>query len=80
MEGYKILPRLRKGRILTSARFGCLDGIPALNVTNGCLFQCSYCYARGYSQAPAEGEIHLYVNLPNLLEGSCGEKRLLPDG
>ena len=78
MEGYKILPRLRKGRILTSARFGCLDGIPALNVTNGCLFQCSYCYARGYGQAPPEREVYLYVNLPNLLEEELRRKKVIP--
>jgi len=78
MEGYEILPRLRKGKVLTPARFGCLDGIPTLNVTNGCFFQCSYCYARGYSQAPKEGEVYLYVNLPNLLEEELSRKKVIP--
>jgi DNA repair photolyase len=78
MEGYEILPRLRKGKVLTPARFGCLDGIPTLNVTNGCLFQCSYCYARGYSQAPKEGEVYLYANLPNLLEEELSRKKVVP--
>ena len=78
MEGYKVIPKLRKGKILTQAHFGCLEGIPTLNITNGCLFQCTYCYARGYSQAPKKGEVYLYTNLPNLLEEELSKKRALP--
>jgi DNA repair photolyase len=78
MEGYKVIPKLRKGKILTQAHFGCLEGIPTLNITNGCLFQCTYCYARGYSQAPKAGEVYLYTNLPNLLEEELSKKRPLP--
>jgi DNA repair photolyase len=69
---------LRKGKVLTPANFGCLKGIPTLNITNGCLFRCTYCYARGYSQAPKEGEVHLYVNLPNLLEEELSRKKVMP--
>lgn len=78
MEGYKVIPKLRKGKVLTPAHFGCLEGIPTLNITNGCLFQCTYCYARGYSQAPKKGEVYLYTNLPNLLEEELSKKRALP--
>ena len=77
METYKVIPRSRKGKILTQAHFGCLEGIPTLNITNGCLFQCTYCYARGYSQAPKAGEVYLYTNLPNLLEEELSKKRAL---
>ena len=76
---FKVNPRLRKGKVLTPAYFGCLNGIPTLNVTNGCIFQCAYCYARGYSQAPAEGEVELYVNLPDLLNEELQRKRIIPD-
>jgi DNA repair photolyase len=75
---YKVIPKLRKGRVFTPAHFGCLEGIPTLNITNGCLFQCTYCYARGYSQAPKTGEIQLYVNLPNLLEKELLRKKVIP--
>lgn len=75
---YKILPKLRKGRVLASGHFGCLEGIPTLNITSGCVFHCTYCYARGYSQAPMEGNVHLYVNLPNLLEAELSGKRVIP--
>jgi DNA repair photolyase len=78
LDRYEILPRLRKGKILTPANFGCLEGIPTLNITNGCLFRCTYCYARGYSRAPREGEVHLYVNLPHLLEEELRRKRTIP--
>lgn len=77
MESYNVIPKLRKGRVLTPAHFGCLDGIPTLNITNGCLFQCTYCYARGYSQAPRKGEVYLYVNLPNLLEEELSRKKVV---
>jgi DNA repair photolyase len=77
LEIYKVIPRSRKGKILTQAHFGCLEGIPTLNITNGCLFQCTYCYARGYSQAPKTGEVYLYTNLHNLLEEELSKKRAL---
>ncbi len=78
MESCKIIPRLRKGKVLTPAQFGCLKGIPTLNITNGCLFQCTYCYARGYRQAPPKGEVYLYINLPNLLKEELKKKKVLP--
>jgi DNA repair photolyase len=78
MKGFEILPRIRRGKILTPAYFGCLEGIPTLNVTNGCLFQCTYCYARGYNQTPKAGEVHLYVNLPGLLKEELSRKRVFP--
>jgi len=78
LENFRILERLRKGRVLNPANFGCLKGIPTLNITNGCLFRCTYCYARGYTQAPREGEVHLYVNLPDLLETELSRKKVVP--
>jgi DNA repair photolyase len=78
LENFRILERLRKRRVLTPAHFGCLEGIPTLNITNGCFFQCTYCYARGYSQAPKVGEVHLYVNLPSLLEEELSRKKVIP--
>jgi DNA repair photolyase len=78
MESHKIIPRFRKGKVLAPAQFGCLNGIPTLNITNGCIFQCTYCYARGYSQAPRKGEVYLYVNLPNLLKEELSKKKVIP--
>ncbi len=74
-----VTSRERKGKILTKANFGCLSGIPTINVTNGCLFHCAYCYARGYSQAPASGEVQVYTNIPQLLKGELARKRKPPE-
>lgn len=49
------------------AIWGCLEEISTLDITNGCIFQSTYCDARGYSQAPRKGEVYLYVNFPSLL-------------
>ncbi len=76
---HKIIPRLRKGKVLAPAQFGCLGGIPTLNITNGCIFECVYCYARGYRQAPRKGEVHLYTNLPDLLKEELARKKIIPD-
>jgi len=78
MEDGKVLSRLRRATVLTPAQFGCLKGIPTLNITSGCLFQCAYCYARGYSQAPKAGEVHLYTNLPDLLKAGLSRKKTIP--
>jgi len=75
---HHVVPRLRKGKVLTPAQFGCLRGIPTLNITNGCLFECMYCYARGYRQAPQMGEVDLYVNLPSLLREELLRKKVVP--
>ena len=46
LENYQVIPRFRRGRVLAPAQFGCLEGIPTLNITHGCIFECTYCYAR----------------------------------
>jgi DNA repair photolyase len=74
----RVIPVERRARVLTPARFGCLAGIPTLNITRGCSFRCTYCYARGYSHAPPEGEVHLYASLPDLLQGELSRRRSLP--
>ncbi len=79
MEDYRVIPKLRKGRVLTPGYFGCLEGIPALNITNGCIFRCSYCYARGYTQTPKAGEVHLYLNLPQLIKKELTKKKSPPE-
>jgi len=77
---YHIIHGLRKGRLLRPSSFGCLKGIPTINITNGCIFQCSYCYARGYSQTHKIGDIILYINIPDLLEKELSRAREIPVG
>ncbi len=57
------------------AEFGCLRGAHTINVTRGCAFDCVYCYARSYPQAPAAGEVYLYCNLPEKLAAELDSPR-----
>ena len=71
----QIVLREKKGPVLKRPAFGCLKRFYALNVTNGCLHRCVYCYARGYSQAPPAGKVELYANLPQLLASELDNPR-----
>lgn len=74
----KLIKENRKTSILKPPLFGCLKGIPSINITRGCLHSCVYCYARGFTDAPPKGEVHLYENLPEMLERELEKKRKLP--
>lgn len=65
----------RKSAVLTKSTFGCLKNEYALNVTKGCEFNCVYCYARGYPEAPPIGEVCLYENLPEKLAAELDNPR-----
>ena len=75
---FRLIREHRKTPVLKAPSFGCLRGIPAINVTRGCPHYCVYCYARGFPEAPLPGEIHLYINLPELLERELEKKKRLP--
>lgn len=70
----KLIEIDRKGKVLTRADFGCLRGVPTVNVTRGCEFACTYCYARAYPEAPV-GEVRLYRNLPDRLAAELDNPR-----
>jgi DNA repair photolyase len=70
-----LIASARKSRVLSRAEFGCLRGAYTLNVTRGCEFDCVYCYARGYPEAPTAGEVHLYRNLPEKLAAELDNPR-----
>ena len=65
----------RKGRVLTKGNFGCLRDVYTLNITRGCEFNCVYCYARGYPEAPSPREVFLYRNLPQKLAAELDNPR-----
>jgi DNA repair photolyase len=75
MIDFQVVSRERRGRVLKRATFGCLKGVYALYVTSGCGLACTYCYARGYSQAPPKGTVELYANLPTLLHRELASPR-----
>jgi len=78
MYSIKLIKQKRKTSVLKPPAFGCLKGIPSINITKGCLHSCVYCYARGFTDAPPKGEVHLYENLPEMLERELSRKRKLP--
>jgi len=77
---FRVIHREKKSRVLKAGTFGCLRGAYAINVTQGCGLLCAYCYARGYSTAPAKGDVYLFINLPELLrrELDSVRRRWLP--
>ena len=73
-----IISRRRKTPVLRKGTFGCLAGIPSVNVTIGCLLGCVYCYARGYPGAPGAGRVVLFSNLAEKLTEELRRARERP--
>ncbi len=71
----RVMEREKKSRVLNPGTFGCLKGAYTINVTQGCGLCCTYCYARGYSNAPPKGDVRLFVNIPRLLRKELDSKR-----
>ncbi|MEW6162583.1 MAG: radical SAM protein [Nitrospirota bacterium] len=78
MLSVKIIKERRKTPILKTPAFGCLKETPVINITRGCFHSCIYCYARGFTDVPPRGEVHLYENIPEILEEELARKRKLP--
>ncbi len=75
---FSVSSRERKTPILRKGTFGCLKGIPSVNVTVGCLLGCIYCYARGYPGAPGSGRVVLFSNLAHKLTEELKRRRERP--
>lgn len=69
----------RKGHVLTKSTLKCLSQVASINPTLGCIHQCAYCYARGYSLYPGDGKVFVYGNMPEKLEKELASRRKLPD-
>ncbi len=50
----------------------------SINPTLGCIHQCAYCYARGYSIYPGDGKVLVYGNMPEKLKKELASRRKLP--
>src|SRR3989339_2238620 len=68
----------RKGHVLTRSTLKCLSQVASINPTLGCIHQCAYCYARGYSIYPGDGKVFVYGNMPEKLEKELSVRRKLP--
>ena len=78
MEKLKVAKVERVSPVLNQPDFGCLRGIPSINITRGCMHSCVYCYARGFPDAPPKGEVYIYSNVLSLLEHELQRKKRLP--
>ncbi len=68
----------RKGHVLTKSTLKCLSQVASINPTLGCIHQCAYCYARGYSIYPGDGKVLVYGNMPEKLKKELSTRRKLP--
>ena len=68
----------RKGHVLTKSTLKCLSQVASINPTLGCIHQCAYCYARGYSIYPGDGKVFVYGNMPEKLKKELTSRRKLP--
>lgn len=68
----------RKGHVLTRSTLKCLSQVASINPTLGCIHQCAYCYARGYSIYPGDGKVLVYGNMPEKLKKELSTRRKLP--
>lgn len=69
----------RKTNILSPSSLHCFKRqITTINPTIGCVHQCAYCYARGYSLYPGDRNVVIYDNLVKKLVQELPRKRILP--
>jgi len=74
----KLLSANKKSQLLTPSALPCLSKIPTVNVSAGCLHNCIYCYSKGYSNYPGDGNITIFGNLVEKLSAELARKRKPP--
>ncbi|MCK4658890.1 MAG: radical SAM protein [Phycisphaerae bacterium] len=74
----EVLLRKRKPPILTPSRIPCLRQFPTINITQGCVLGCVYCYIQGYSNYPGPERVVLYENTAELIACELARKRRKP--
>jgi DNA repair photolyase len=68
----------KKSQLLTPSALPCLAKIPTVNISAGCLHNCVYCYSKGYSNYPGDGNITIFGNLVEKLSAELARKRKPP--
>jgi len=68
----------RKGPILTPSSLPCLGNMPTINITEGCVHGCAYCYTQGYTNYPGAGRVVVFDNIPDLVKAELAKKRRKP--
>jgi len=68
----------KKSQLLTPSALPCLAKISTVNISAGCLHNCVYCYSKGYSNYPGDGNITIFGNLVEKLSEELARKRKPP--
>ena len=74
----RLIKKNRKSNVLTPSQLRCLSKTPTINITSGCFHNCIYCYTKGYSQYPGDGQVILFANTANKLKEELARKRKKP--
>jgi len=69
----------RRSDVLTPSDLPCLKRVCSVNVSAGCAHECTYCYSRSYSRAPAPGTLVFYANTLEKMKAEWPRKRKKPD-
>jgi len=75
----RLITKNRKSNVLTPSQLRCLSKIPTINITSGCFHNRTYCYTKGYSQYPGDGEVILFANTAEKLSEELARKRKKPE-
>lgn len=70
-----VTPTQRKSAVLAPSSLACLADVATINLTLGCAHACLYCYARGYSTYPGDGQVVLYTDTLEKLRQELSRKR-----
>lgn len=73
-----VIRAMRRSPVLTPSSLACLSLVPTINLTAGCLHDCTYCYIRSYRNYPGESTIVLYEDTLKRLRDELRRRRAQP--
>jgi DNA repair photolyase len=79
MTHLEVIHAERTSPVLAPSSLRCVAHQPTVNVTQGCLHRCAYCYARGYRVYPGDGRVVVYTNTVERLKAELDRRRRPPD-
>lgn len=79
MATTEVIHTERTSAVLTPSALWCVAHQPTINITQGCLHRCAYCYARGYRVYPGDGRVVVYTNTVEKLRAELDRRRRPPD-
>lgn len=74
----KIITKHRKTNFLSPSGLRCLANLPTVNISAGCVHNCTYCYTKGYSVYPGDDSIEIYKDMAERIANEIKRKRKKP--